>query len=689
MGILSTGTNILLIILGFGILVFVHELGHFLAAKWARIRTEGFCIGFGAAICSYRMGVGFRLGSTEAATVARLGKPSIKCTTEELREAGVGETEYALRVIPLGGYVKMLGQDDMDPGARSKDPRSFNAVPIGKRMVVISAGIVMNVITAVVLFIAAFLSGVQFNAPIVGDVFPGEPAAEAGLRPGDRIVSVDQAPIRTFSDVVIAVAFADPGAEVAFEVESPRGGERRTITMLPEMNPRTGLLGVGLSPASSTTLLVSEGAADFMTPSLEEAGLTGSGIGSGWSISRVGDEAVGTWSAWAERMDASDGRPLPVTWTSPTGTTTTIPMAGSPQLEIMRYPAPLPEGIPNWEAGLIGLCPLVNIEMVLPDSPNRSSLQAGDVILKLDSRSGPNSVDFRRILAENPGRTLQATVLRDGQRVQTTLSVNQSGQIGVYPGNALQLPMISRTLSEVGGESPDSKPRPTPVAGLDLLPLTTITRVGGTEITDWTSLRAALQAVARDGTAAPTVEMEIENPTRNRERQTVKLVLTGDQVKALDELGWNPPLPFSFFEPLWTTLSANGNPLVAVQMGFEETRKTIILTYLTMYRLVQGTVGVEQLRGPVGIVHLGSQVADRGVMYLVFFLAMISVNLAVLNFLPLPILDGGHFLYLVYEKIKGSPPSVGFQNGAALLGLLLLGSLFVVISYFDVMRLLG
>ena len=145
----------------------------------------------------------------------------------------------------------------------------------------------------------------------------------------------------------------------------------------------------------------------------------------------------------------------------------------------------------------------------------------------------------------------------------------------------------------------------------------------------------------------------------------------------------------AYFEPVWTTLSAKGNPLTAVEMGFSETKKTIILTYLTMYRLVQGTVGVEQLRGPVGIVHLGSQVADRGMMYLLFFLAMISVNLAVLNFLPLPILDGGHFLYLVYEKIKGKPPSIGFQNAAALLALMLIGSLFIIITYFDLTRLLG
>jgi regulator of sigma E protease len=141
--------------------------------------------------------------------------------------------------------------------------------------------------------------------------------------------------------------------------------------------------------------------------------------------------------------------------------------------------------------------------------------------------------------------------------------------------------------------------------------------------------------------------------------------------------------------PLMTTLSAHGNPLRAAAMGFQETGKLVVLTWLTLDRLVRGTVPVDQLRGPVGIVHVGVRVADRGFMYLVFFLAMISVNLAVLNFLPLPIVDGGLFLYLAYEAVRGRPPSVRFQNAATMAGLLLLGSLFVVTFYNDVMRLVS
>ena len=168
MELFTTGTNILMIIIGFGVLIFVHELGHFIAAKWAGIRTEGFAIGFGPVACSWRKGIGMRIGSTNRDVVSRMGRPAISCGSGELAEAGIGETEYSLRILPLGGFVRMLGQDDVDPSATSKNPSSYNSKSIGKRMVVVSAGIIMNLILAVLFFLAAFLVGVKFNAPVVG-----------------------------------------------------------------------------------------------------------------------------------------------------------------------------------------------------------------------------------------------------------------------------------------------------------------------------------------------------------------------------------------------------------------------------------------------------------------------------------------------------------------------------------------
>ena len=141
------------------------------------------------------------------------------------------------------------------------------------------------------------------------------------------------------------------------------------------------------------------------------------------------------------------------------------------------------------------------------------------------------------------------------------------------------------------------------------------------------------------------------------------------------------------FDPNFTLLTADGNPLKAVAMGFRETLKMIEQVFLTLDRVGRGSVGVDQLQGPVGILHTGTKVADEGFMYMVFFLALISVNLAVVNALPIPIADGGLFMFLMYEKIRGKPPSIAFQNAAALAGIALVAGIFLLTFYNDIVRL--
>jgi regulator of sigma E protease len=100
-------------------------------------------------------------------------------------------------------------------------------------------------------------------------------------------------------------------------------------------------------------------------------------------------------------------------------------------------------------------------------------------------------------------------------------------------------------------------------------------------------------------------------------------------------------------------------------------------------------VKVEHLKGPVGIAHLGTLVAERGFIWLLFFMALISINLAVINFLPLPIVDGGQFLFLVYEQIRGKPVPPGFQNVVTMAGLVLIGCVFLIVTYNDITHLFG
>jgi regulator of sigma E protease len=173
------------LVFGFGFVVFFHELGHFLAAKAVGIKVEQFAVGFGQALLAWRKGIGLRTGTTTPEYERRLkentGNPSYSGT--------LGETEYRLNWIPLGGYVKMLGQDDMNPNAAADDPRAFNQKSIAARMLVVSAGVIMNVVLAVILFVGLFLYGYNVAPAKVGGVLTNSPAQLAGLEVGDRILS--------------------------------------------------------------------------------------------------------------------------------------------------------------------------------------------------------------------------------------------------------------------------------------------------------------------------------------------------------------------------------------------------------------------------------------------------------------------------------------------------------------------
>ena len=149
------------LIFGFGFVIFWHELGHFLAAKWAGVKVEQFAVGIGQAICSYRKGIGFRFGSTQreygelidgttpgqmSATLGTLTDPAELADADHKGKSvpppppggpvrpnlsGVGETEYRLNWLPIGGYVKMLGQDDMDAD-RTRSPTTRGPTTTGR-----------------------------------------------------------------------------------------------------------------------------------------------------------------------------------------------------------------------------------------------------------------------------------------------------------------------------------------------------------------------------------------------------------------------------------------------------------------------------------------------------------------------------------------------------------------------------
>src|SRR6185295_5110898 len=128
------------------------------------------------------------------------------------------------------------------------------------------------------------------------------------------------------------------------------------------------------------------------------------------------------------------------------------------------------------------------------------------------------------------------------------------------------------------------------------------------------------------------------------------------------------------------------NPIEAASWGVGETRDLILQFYVTIRRMIDRSVSPSNMMGPLGIFHQGSKIANRGTDWLIWFLAMISANLAVVNFLPIPIVDGGLFTFLIVEKIQGRPLSAKTQSIAQFVGLAIILSVFLLVTYQDIAR---
>jgi regulator of sigma E protease len=202
-----------------GILVFVHEFGHFIVAKLAGVKVLKFSLGFGPKLIGKR----------------------------------IGETEYVISTFPLGGYVKPLGENSQEEVAKGERGRSFLHQPIYKRMAIVAAGPVANFLLAVFIFSLVFSIGVPQMTPVVGEVVKEFPAQMAGIKQGDRIVQVDAVKITQWVDLPEVIAKSE-GRKLQLTIK--RGEKLITVRVIPRAAIVKNIFGeevktyqIGITPA--------------------------------------------------------------------------------------------------------------------------------------------------------------------------------------------------------------------------------------------------------------------------------------------------------------------------------------------------------------------------------------------------------------------------------------------------------
>jgi regulator of sigma E protease len=687
--ILANILPFLALLLGFGFLIFVHELGHFLVAKWVGVRCTQFAIGFGHSILTYRKGIGIRAGTTEPECERRarrllrdegvdLDSLSEVRRQQRLFEAadrlGLGETEYRLNWMPLGGYVKMLGQEDMDPTARSEDPRAFNRKPVWARAAVISAGVTMNLIFGLIFFVIAFMAGVKFPPAIVGNTVPGSPAATTfalghedepaylGLQPGDRVVAVDGSETTDFMDIALGAALASRTQTVLLTVERDGQPKPLTYALKPVQSSIGGgrLLTIGVQPPISLTV----GQSVDGIPELPA--LASAGVGPGYRVTEVDGQPVLRYDQYADAIEARQGQPVRVTFVhDATQSVRHVELEAVPWLTTGEERSP----------HLLGLTPVLAVGAPAPGSrAAKAGLQPGDVFAQLDDAAWPSLDRGVAIIRAAAKRAIDITVLRDGERVTLTpVSPDRQGRLGFTTALAIDVPII-------GGVLPNS-----PAAVLELNPGSTIVAINDQPVATWADMQRLLVGLAADHPEGGTLRLTARRNLPGEPLVTDDIAFSAADARALAGAVWMAPT--SMFEDLRVPISA-ATPWAATRMGFHKTKQFMLQTYMTLLRLFQRTVPVQELRGPVGIFHIGTQTAQQGWTYLLFFLGLISVNLVVINFLPIPIVDGGLMVFLIIEKIKGSPVHPAVLSAANWVGLALIGSIMLMTLYFDISRLL-
>jgi regulator of sigma E protease len=682
----------LYVAVGVGLIIFVHELGHFLVAKACGVKCEKFMIGFDIA--------GIRLLSIRR-----------------------GETLYGIGILPLGGYVKMLGQEDnpaqlrremerakqaaaeskaaagpsdapietstasadageASPEARLYNPRSYLAKSVPQRMAIISAGVIMNMIFAFVFAVLAYLYGVKDSPCVVGAVVAGGGAWQSGIRAGDTILEVGGAKVRTFQQMLRAIVSGEAGEGLPVVVKRPGVKDPFEVIVKPQKlggKPTIGIISsqeLQIGKEKDSLMFLPGSAAEKATPPLLH----------GDRIVKVDGQAVENYGQLQDVLIARADKPLEVTVDRIEGSDAND--SKSQKKEEVTITVPVN---PMKQFGMaMTMGTIASVQVGSPAA--RAEIKPGDLLTTLEGEAVGDPLKLPDRIRKLAGKKVQLGLNRNGKPVELTVKLSATPRCVLpdtpdSPVALSELGVAYFVLNTVASVDPGV---PAAGAGLKSGDRLTSVKIVPPTAEDLKDLRKKYgnDDINPAETTFPMKDDERNWPcfmllmqsalpgtTFEFTWQRDSKEMTGKAATVAAENWFNPERGW-ILEPMREVQQAHSFG-EAVRMGGQETLDSALLVYRLLHSFSTNQVSIRNISGPLGILWAALGVARLGLGNLLAFMTLLSANLAVLNFLPIPVLDGGHMVLLAYEGIRGKPADERVQEALTWIGLILLLTLMI------------
>ncbi|MBL7544709.1 MAG: RIP metalloprotease RseP [Bdellovibrionaceae bacterium] len=549
-------TQIFSFIVLLGVLVFVHELGHFLVARWCGVRVEVFSLGFGKKIFQY---------------------------TKD-------GTNYCISIIPLGGYVKMFGEQPGETIPDAEKPFSFSHKKVSQRMAVVLAGPLMNLFFAFLIFMIVSSLGELVKGPVMGEIQPSSIAEKAGFKAGDRIISVNSQNITTWDGFQNALdRNLDSTVHVVVEREHTKQMATLDVPVKSKKNPNVVSSKKTIGDVEGINLFSYAAIVGVMpTSPLAKAGLL-----TGDRIVKINDIDV---------VNFRDVEPaLNKLYNNPDSTQPT-----ELKIKIVRNEIDSKNKIEK-DLVVVGI-----------DTAKRVTLES----LKIDS----TQLFIDRVMPDSPAQV--AGILK-GDRI---ISINDK-----------KLVVWEDILTNVKSFSGEGK--------LSVL------------------VRRGEELVRMD--VVPNMTTHMTPHGTEEKRFTIGIS------------------PFLMYAPPETVLLKYSDIGSILRHSADKTWEVSVMTLLSFVKLIQNELSPKNIGGIFSIAQAANETFKIGLVAFLQMMALISINLFILNLLPVPILDGGHLVFYTIEAIKGSPLSMSKIELAHKVGMILLFSLMVFALFNDFRRMLG